>query len=325
MVNTISREPGAGPVAPLVASGQPAIEVAGLQVSYGPVQAVREVSLQVRQGEIFGLLGPNGAGKTSTLSAIEGLVRPQAGTVRVLGEDVWPNPDRIQSYLGISLQSNAFFDNLKLWELVRLYAGLYEVFMTKSQVLDLLRRFGLEEKAEAEAQQLSGGQQQRIALALAICNDPQIVILDEPTTGLDPQTRRNVWDVIRQIRAEGRTILLTTHYMEEAQELCHRIGIIDHGQLIALDTPGALINSLHADSQITATIRLPEDAVRALPGVTAVRTDGERMTVQTNNSHETVLGLQKLAVEHQQVLTDLSIKQPDLEDVFLSLTGREMR
>jgi len=172
---------------------------------------------------------------------------------------------------------------------------------------------------------LSGGQQQRVALSLAIANDPQIVILDEPTTGLDPQTRRAIWDVIRQIRAEGRTVLLTTHYMEEAQELCHRIGIIDNGELIALDTPGGLINSLHADSTITATIRLPEAAVRALPGVTGVRVEDNRLMVQTNNAQNTVLALQRLAVDNGQPLTDLSIKQPDLEDVFLTMTGHKIR
>ncbi len=326
MSTTLTTDYAAGRTAPPnLAPGEPAIDVAGLQVSYGAVKAVQNLTLQVKQGEIFGLLGPNGAGKTTTLSAIEGLVRPESGQVRVLGMDVWKAPDAVQRYLGISLQSTAFFDNLKLWELVRLYAGLYEVFLTKSQIMDLLGRFQLAEKAEAEAQQLSGGQQQRVALALAIANDPQIVILDEPTTGLDPQTRRAIWDVIRQIRAEGRTVLLTTHYMEEAQELCHRIGIIDHGELIALDTPGGLINSLHADSTVTVSVRLPTEAVQALPGVTGVRVEDNRLMVQTNDAQQTVLALQRLAVDNGQALTDLSIKQPDLEDVFLTMTGRKIR
>ncbi len=306
-------------------AGGPVIEISGLSVAYGTVQAVRSVSLAVGQGEIFGLLGPNGAGKTTTLSAIEGLVRPQAGQVQVLGLDVQTQAAAVRRLLGISLQSNAFFDNLKLWELVRFYAGLYDVFLSRREVLPLLARFELAEKIDAPVQQLSGGQQQRVALVLALANDPQIVILDEPTTGLDPQARRNVWDIIRQIRAEGRTILLTTHYMEEAQELCHRVGIIDRGELIALDTPGGLINSLHADSSITATVRLPDDAVRALPGVTGLRQEGERLTVQTNRAQDTVFGLQKLAVEQRQMLTDLSIRQPDLEDVFIALTGRNIR
>jgi ABC-2 type transport system ATP-binding protein len=304
---------------------EPAIEIEGLQVSYGDVKAVKNVSLKVRQGEIFGLLGPNGAGKTTTLSAIEGLVKPDSGRVSVLGYDVQRQTVMVKRLLGISLQTTAFFDNLKLWELVRLYASMYEVFLSKSQVVEMLARFELADKVDAQAQQLSGGQQQRVALVLALANDPRIVILDEPTTGLDPQARRHVWDIIREIRAEGRTVLLTTHYMEEAQELCHRIGIIDRGELIALDTPGGLINGLDADAIITATIQLPQEELLALPGVTGARYEGDKLTVKTSDTQETVFGLQKLAVEHRQLLTDLSVKQPDLEDVFIALTGRKMR
>jgi ABC-2 type transport system ATP-binding protein len=304
---------------------EPAIEIEGLQVSYGDVKAVKNVSLKVRQGEIFGLLGPNGAGKTTTLSAIEGLIKPDSGRVSVLGYDAQRQTVMVKRLLGISLQTTAFFDNLKLWELVRLYASMYEVFLSKSQVVEMLARFELADKADAQAQQLSGGQQQRVALTLALANDPKIVILDEPTTGLDPQARRHVWDIIREIRAEGRTVLLTTHYMEEAQELCHHIGIIDRGELIALDTPGGLINSLDADTIITATVQLPQEALLSLPGVTGARYEGDKLTVKTSDTQETVFGLQKLAVEHRQLLTDLSVKQPDLEDVFIALTGRKMR
>jgi ABC-2 type transport system ATP-binding protein len=304
---------------------EPVIDIQALHVSYGPVKAVRNVTLAVKHGEIFGLLGPNGAGKTTTLSAIEGIVKPESGTVRVLGYDVQRQPNEVKRRLGISLQSTAFFDNLKVWELIRLYAGFYEVYLTKPEIINLLTRFELAEKADAQAEQLSGGQRQRVALVLAIANNPEIVILDEPTTGLDPQARRAVWDMIRELRAEGRTVLLTTHYMEEAQELCGRIGIIDQGELIALDTPGALINSLKADSVITATIHLPEDEVMSLPGVTSVRRDGDRLVVNTNSPQDTTFALQKLAVEHRQLLTDLSIKQPDLEDVFIALTGRKIR
>ncbi|HEX6606052.1 MAG TPA: ABC transporter ATP-binding protein, partial [Chloroflexia bacterium] len=296
MVTTLQQPAPAG-----IATGQPVIDIEGLQVSYGAVQAVRNVSLQVRQGEIFGLLGPNGAGKTTTLAAIEGLVQPQAGRVIVLGRDIRTQAREIKRRLGISLQTTAFFDSLRVWELVRFYAGLYDVMLSKAQVLDLLAGFELAEKANARAEELSGGQQQRLALVLAIANDPEIVILDEPTTGLDPQARRHVWDSIRQIRARGCTVLLTTHYMEEAQELCHRVAIIDRGEIIALDTPGGLINNLHADSLITATVRLPEDRVRALPDVTGAHYEGDKLTVRTGNAQETVLGLQQLAVEQRQV------------------------
>jgi ABC-2 type transport system ATP-binding protein len=164
-----------------------------------------------------------------------------------------------------------------------------------------------------------------MALALAICNNPQIVVLDEPTTGLDPQARRAVWDIIRELRADGRNILLTTHYMEEAQELCHRIGIIDRGELIALDTPGGLINSLKAGSVASTSVHFPEDEVQVLPGVTSVRWDGARLLVETTDAQETMFGLQKLAVDHHQLLTDLTVKQPNLEDVFIALTGRDIR
>jgi ABC-2 type transport system ATP-binding protein len=320
MVTTVQQ-----PIPTGIAAGQPVIDITGLQVSYGDVRAVRNVTLQVGQGEIFGLLGPNGAGKTTTLAAIEGLVQPQAGRVRVLGRDVRTQAQEIKRHLGISLQTTAFFDSLKVWELVRFYAGLYNVMLSKAQVLDLLAGFELAEKAGVQAEQLSGGQQQRLALVLAIANNPEIVILDEPTTGLDPQARRNVWDSIRQIRARGCTVLLTTHYMEEAEELCHRVAIIDRGEIIALDTPGGLINSLHADSLITATVRLPEDQVRALPGVSAAHYEGDKLAVQTSDAQETVFGLQQLAVAQRQLLTDLSIRQPDLEDVFITLTGRKIR
>ena len=308
-----------------VALGQAVIEIERLEVNYGPVKAVQGISFEVKQGEIFGLLGPNGAGKTTTLSVIEGLVKPQAGRVQVLGYDVTRQAAQVKRQLGLSLQTTSFFDNLKLWELLRFYAGFYEVFLSKTEIMRLLARFELEEKANVQAKQLSGGQQQRLALALAIANDPQIVILDEPTTGLDPQARRNVWEVIRQIRDEGRTVVLTSHYMEEAQELCHRIGIIDRGQIIALDSPGGLINSLQADSRIIVTAQLPEAKVLALPGVSAVRYEGDKLQISTNQAQETMLGLQQLAIEGRQLLTDLSIKQPDLEDVFISMTGRKIR
>jgi ABC-2 type transport system ATP-binding protein len=163
-----------------------------------------------------------------------------------------------------------------------------------------------------------------MALVLAICNDPQIIILDEPTTGLDPQARRAVWDIVRELRAEGRTVLLTTHYMEEAQELCSRIAIIDRGEVIALDTPGGLINSLKADNLISTSVHFPEDEVQAIPSVTGVRWDGGRLLITSRDAHDTTFALQQLAVEHRQVLTDLTVKQPDLEDVFIALTGRKV-
>jgi ABC-2 type transport system ATP-binding protein len=221
---------------------QPIIELQDLVITYAAVRAVDSLTLSVLRGEIFGLLGPNGAGKTSTLASIEGLRRPDAGSVRVNGYDIsHGSPAAVKRQLGVQLQRSAMFSELRLIELLELYAALYEVFLSKALVIDLLDHFGLAQKAAARADQLSGGQQQRLALALAVVNDPQIVLLDEPTTGLDPQARHGVWALIRRMQAEGRTVLLTTHSMEEAQQLSDRVGILDAGKLVALDTPRTVV------------------------------------------------------------------------------------
>jgi ABC-2 type transport system ATP-binding protein len=221
---------------------EPIIEVHNLVIAYKDLRAVDGLSLSVRRGEIFGLLGPNGAGKTSTLASIEGLRWPDAGSVRVDGHDISRRaPPAVKRLIGVQLQSSAMFSELRITELLELYAALYEIFLSKAQILELLDRFGLAQKAGARAEQLSGGQQQRLSLALAIVNDPRIVLLDEPTTGLDPQARRGVWALIRRMKAAGRTVLLTTHSMEEAQELSDRVGIIDSGKLLVLGTPQELI------------------------------------------------------------------------------------
>ncbi len=301
------------------------IDLNGLEVSYGDFKAVRGINLQVRQGEIFGILGPNGAGKTTTLSVIEGLLKPSAGKVQVLGLDVVKESKKIRRQIGVALQSTSFFDSLNLVELIELYAAMYNLYPTKTRIQELLERFQLKEKSRVQPKQLSGGQVQRVALLLAVINDPKIVFLDEPTTGLDPQTRRNIWDVIKELRAEGRTVVLTTHYMEEAHELCHRLAIIDQGEVIANGTPGQLINQLGADIRITVTARLPLEAVQKLPGVTKASYEGERLTVYLQDAEKSLLGLQQLALQNGQPLADLSVKQPDLEDVFLALTGRSLR
>ena len=220
---------------------QPIIEISRIKVQFRGIQAVNDLTLSVRRGEIFGLLGPNGAGKTTTLACVEGLRQPDSGTVRVAGHDMRDHAAAAKRILGVQLQSSAMFPELQVGELIELYAALYEVFLSTAQIARLLQGFGLAQKIRARAAQLSGGQQQRLALALAIVNNPQVVLLDEPTTGLDPQARRAVWALIRRMRAEGRTVVLTTHAMEEAQELCDRVGILDAGALVALDTPSALI------------------------------------------------------------------------------------
>lgn len=241
-------------------SDEAMIDVRELEVRYGKIAAVAGLSLSVRRGEVFGMLGPNGAGKSSTLACIEGLLRPTAGQVLVAGHDVTRKPMLVKSLLGVQLQKSALFVELNARELIELYGALYNVFPTQAEVIALLERFGLAQKIHARPGQLSGGQQQRLALALAVVNNPQVVLLDEPTTALDPQARRGVWALIRRMRSEGRTVLLTTHSMEEAEELCDRVAIIDGGRLVALGTPQELV-AHHAPALG------PEEAARHRPNL----------------------------------------------------------
>lgn len=248
---------------------QPHIHIHDLEVRYGTLHAVRGLSLTVGKGEVFGMLGPNGAGKSSTLACITGLVRPSAGRVTIAGHDVAAAPATVKAMLGVQLQRAALFAELTALELVRLYAALYDRYPSRAEALDLLRRFGLAEKAGVRPRKLSGGQQQRLALALALVNEPQVVLLDEPTGALDPQARRAVWREVRRLRDEGRTVLLTTHAMDEAEELCDRVAIIDEGRLLALGAPAELV-ARHAPplSPQEAARRSPnlEDVFLALTG-----------------------------------------------------------
>ncbi len=218
-----------------------AIEVDDLRKSYNGVKAVDGISFRVRESEIFGILGPNGAGKTTTVEMLEGLRRADDGRAIVAGVDVRREPAKVKSLIGVQLQSSAFFDNLNLLELLDLFAALYRRRVDARVLLD---RMQLGEKARSEVRQLSGGQKQRFSIATALVNEPRILFLDEPTTGLDPQARRNLWELAQDIRKEGRTIVLTTHYMEEAETLCDRVAIMDHGKIIALDRPAALVQRL---------------------------------------------------------------------------------
>lgn len=304
------------------------IHIEDLAVRYGELVAVNGISFDVEEGECFGLLGPNGAGKTSTLSVIEGLQPPTQGRVSVASFDMAHDAKQAKRIMGVQLQSNAYFPDLTTVELIQLTASFYDLFPTRKQIIEQLARFDLSEKAGAKVGQLSGGQQQRLSLALALTNDPKIVLLDEPTTGLDPQARRSVWQNIRQMKAEGRTIVLTTHYIEEAEQLCQRVGIIDHGKIIALDTPQNLIAQLGSASTLSTTIELNETQVaqvRTLPGITAVTYDDQRLDVQTTTSIDTLIALQQFAIAAGQPIRDVNIRQPNLEDVFISLTGRAIR
>jgi ABC-2 type transport system ATP-binding protein len=246
------------------------LTVDGLSVSYGKFNAVQNVSFSVRKGEIFGLLGPNGAGKTSTLSAVEGLLKPQAGTIIVDGNDAGSKPLHARASLGVQLQSTSFQNELFVIEVLQLYAGIYGVPASKNDLMATLREINLEDSAMKKFGELSGGQQQRVSLVIATIHNPRLVLLDEPTTGLDPQSRRQLWERIEAIRERGHAVLLTTHSMEEAESVCDRIAIIDHGRVIAIDTPQGMIDKHKSDPEVIAVSRRGritlEDVFIALTG-----------------------------------------------------------
>jgi ABC-2 type transport system ATP-binding protein len=248
------------------------LTVDGLSVSYGKFQAVQNVSFNVLKGEIFGLLGPNGAGKTSTLSALEGLLKPQSGSIAIDGYDAGEKPLYARASLGVQLQSTSFQPELFVIEVLELYAGIYGLTLTRNQILAILREISLEDQAFKKFGQLSGGQQQRVSLVIATIHNPKLVLLDEPTTGLDPQSRRQLWERIEAIREKGHAVLLTTHSMEEAESVCDRIAIIDHGRVIAVDTPQALIDKHRGEPEVVSVSRRGkitlEDVFIALTGKT---------------------------------------------------------
>ena len=305
-----------------------AIQIDRLSATYGRraklVQALRDVTLEIRAGEIFGLLGPNGAGKTTLLSCLEGLHEPAEGRVRVGGLDVSVEPAAAKRNLGIQLQHTALLDDLTVAELVEVYAALYEVYLNADQVSELMERFGLSEHCNNLARRLSGGQKQRLALALSVANDPEIVLLDEPTSALDPHARRAVWGIIRELHGEGRTIVITTHAMEEAEALCGRVAIIDAGRTVACDTPARLIAGLDAHPVLKTSLDAPLEQVRSLPGVCATRYSGQYLEIETSQPQLTLPALHGLALQLGGSIGDVMLRQPNLEDVFLKLTGKQL-
>jgi ABC-2 type transport system ATP-binding protein len=304
------------------------IQVDRLSATYGRganlVEALRDVSLEIQAGEIFGLLGPNGAGKTTLLSCVEGLHWPAKGRVWVGGVDVSREPTAAQRKLGIQLQHTALLDDLTVAELVQVYAALYEVYLSADQISSLLDRFGVSANHKKLARRLSGGQKQRLALALAAASDPEIVLLDEPTSALDPHARRGVWSVIRELHSEGRTIVITTHAMEEAEALCGRVAIIDSGQVVACDTPARLIASLDNSPVLKTSLDAPLDQVQSLPGVHTTRYSGQYLEIETSQPQVTLVALQGLARTLGRSMGDVMLRQPNLEDVFLKLTGKQL-
>jgi ABC-2 type transport system ATP-binding protein len=301
-----------------------AIEVADLVKSYGPLRAVDGISFQVEPGQIFGMLGPNGAGKSTTVEIVEGLREADSGEVHVLGIDVRRHPRKVKERIGVQLQSTAFYKQLSPRQLLRLFAS----FFSKSlPVDDLIAAVNLEEKADAPSDSLSGGQRQRLAIAVALVNDPAIVFLDEPTTGLDPQARRSLWDVISRLRSEGKTVLLTTHYLEEAERLCDRLVVIDHGKVIATGTPAGLIAEHFERSAVefAETAALPLDVLQRLPAVDHAELRNGQSILFSSDSPQTARALLETAAQAGAELRGLSIRTATLEDVFLKLTGRRIR
>jgi ABC-2 type transport system ATP-binding protein len=297
----------------------PAIEVADLAKTYGDLRAVDGVGFEVAEGEFFGLLGPNGAGKTTTLEMVEGLREPDRGVVRVLGEEVWPRNRTLLPRIGVQLQASAFFERLSAREQLHTFASLYGVPRTAGD--EWLERVGLVDKADTRVEDLSGGQAQRLSIACALVHDPELVFLDEPTASLDPQARRNLWDLLSGLTDSGRTVVLTTHYMDEAEVLCDRVAIIDRGRILQCDTPAALVRALDAPARVSVGPgQLDADEARGIGGVDEVRESADGV-VLTTRVPGAVLG--RLAELDR--LDGVRVQTGTLEDVFLSLTGREYR
>jgi ABC-2 type transport system ATP-binding protein len=290
-----------------------------LRKRYGDVTAVDGVSLTVKTGEFFGILGPNGAGKTTTLEIIEGLRRADSGEISLFGRSPWPRDPALLPRIGVQLQATAFFERLTAREQLRTFGSLYGVPGRKADTM--LETVGLTEKADTPVEKLSGGQAQRLSIACALVHEPELVFLDEPTAALDPQARRNLWDLLRAINTDGRTIVLTTHYMDEAESLCDRVAIIDRGRILRSGPPAALVRDLDAVSRVSvASGAIGLDEARALPGAEEATDDTVSLTVSTRDAAKVVRALaERGALEGVQVIG------ATLEDVFLDLTGREYR
>jgi ABC-2 type transport system ATP-binding protein len=307
-----------------------AIQCRDLRKTYGAktgkVEAVRGLNLEIETGECFGLLGPNGAGKTTTIEILEGLLEPTSGEVTILGRSWKDNPRELREWLGISLQETRLSEKLSVLETIELFASFYSQPRPSAEVLDDMQ---LGEKADAWVGKLSGGQRQRLAVATALVGNPKVLFLDEPTTGLDPQSRRQLWDIVRTFQRNGGTVLLTTHYMDEAERLCDRLAIVDHGQIIAEGAPTDLIDRLGGHHVVEFEASISDGAAletwRALPGVDSVRHDDGLVCLNVREPHQTIPALLDAVRGQGSELLHLTTRQASLEDVFVRLTGRHLR
>jgi ABC-2 type transport system ATP-binding protein len=302
---------------------RPVIQVSGIRKTYGTTVAVAEVSFEVVEGEIFGLIGPNGAGKTTTMECVEGVRRPDQGAIKILGLDPFRDVYRLQNRIGVQLQQAQLQKRIKVWEAIDLWASLYSTALDGNRLLEQL---GLASKRDAWFMTLSGGQKQRLFIALALINDPEVVFLDELTTGLDPQSRRAIWDLVRGIRDRGKTVFMTTHLMEEAERLCDRVAIIEHGKIIDIGSPQELVRRhCPVRTVVLATgDSLAEERLRNIACVQAVARQDSRFTIQ-GRGDDFVTEVIHCLSENRIRVTDFRTEVPSLEDVFLKLTGHSIR
>jgi len=300
------------------------IEVKNLTKQYGDTVAVNGISFGVEKGEVFGILGPNGAGKTTTLEMIEGLRKPDGGSIFINGIDALKEADRIKEIIGVQLQATSIYDDIRVNEAVALFGSYYKKSIASRQVL---AEVSLIDKSHSRVNALSGGQKQRLNIGLALVNDPEVLFLDEPTTGLDPQARHNIWSIVERLRDRSKTIILTTHYIEEAEQLCGRVAIIDRGKIIAVNSPGDLINNAGLDTSIEfSTAQELNGLSQNLPEIRKIANGAtNKYTINTKAVSRVLRDITNLCYENNVELENISVRKTTLEDVFLAMTGRKLR